>query len=363
MPLTLNGSGGITYPDGSVNTTRSVSTAGDTMTGALNVPANATGTQVPRVQEVVKKTGDTMTGKLTAQTFTNSFLTALTDYRTAPPGASNVLLEGTPNDRDCWIFKDSHSTANFGIYHRNVDTTIAGLPANSIGFVGNNVLNGYIELSGTTSARWGIGSNLVPVSSQGLAPGGAGVSAGEVLWFGAWHSEAQRVSYDRGWNGNPSISVHNTTDRGVQSEFRIHGTPGSNGGDFSVNLVCDGSINGISDARSKTEIANIENALDIVLQLQGRTFKYVNSQLEIQTQTSIAGGRKYGFIAQEAKDIIPENVIKFEGPVTVPNENGYCQEYAMDYASLTALLTEAIKEQQAIINDLKTRIEVLEGVK
>lgn len=36
MPLTLSGSGGITYPDGSVNTTRSVSTAGDTMTGSLS---------------------------------------------------------------------------------------------------------------------------------------------------------------------------------------------------------------------------------------------------------------------------------------------------------------------------------------
>jgi hypothetical protein len=37
MPLTLSGTGGITYPDGSVNTTRSVSTAGDTMTGILNL--------------------------------------------------------------------------------------------------------------------------------------------------------------------------------------------------------------------------------------------------------------------------------------------------------------------------------------
>jgi hypothetical protein len=37
MPLSLSGSGGITYPDGSVNTTRSVSTAGDTMTGILNL--------------------------------------------------------------------------------------------------------------------------------------------------------------------------------------------------------------------------------------------------------------------------------------------------------------------------------------
>lgn len=38
MTVSINGSGGITYPDGSVNTTRSVSTAGDTMTGKLKLP-------------------------------------------------------------------------------------------------------------------------------------------------------------------------------------------------------------------------------------------------------------------------------------------------------------------------------------
>jgi hypothetical protein len=38
--------------------------AGDTMTGALNVPAGATGTAVPRRQEVVGRAGDTMSGPL-----------------------------------------------------------------------------------------------------------------------------------------------------------------------------------------------------------------------------------------------------------------------------------------------------------
>ena len=38
MPLSLSGSGGITYPDGTVNATRSVSAAGDTMTGNLTAP-------------------------------------------------------------------------------------------------------------------------------------------------------------------------------------------------------------------------------------------------------------------------------------------------------------------------------------
>jgi len=42
-----------------------VNVTGDTLTGALSVPAGATGSQVPRVSEVVSITGDTMTGELT----------------------------------------------------------------------------------------------------------------------------------------------------------------------------------------------------------------------------------------------------------------------------------------------------------
>jgi hypothetical protein len=42
-----------------------VNITGDTMTGALTVPAGATGSQAPRVSEVVKKSGDTMSGLLT----------------------------------------------------------------------------------------------------------------------------------------------------------------------------------------------------------------------------------------------------------------------------------------------------------
>ena len=41
-----------------------VNITGDTMIGPLVVPSGATGTQVPQVQEVVQKTGDTMSGDL-----------------------------------------------------------------------------------------------------------------------------------------------------------------------------------------------------------------------------------------------------------------------------------------------------------
>ena len=47
---------------------------GDTMTGHLNTVAGATGTQVPQIQEVVQKAGDTMTGPLTLHDHPDPFV-------------------------------------------------------------------------------------------------------------------------------------------------------------------------------------------------------------------------------------------------------------------------------------------------
>ena len=61
-----------------------VAKAGDTMTGALNVPAGASGTEVPQVQEVVQKAGDTMTGDLTVPSLNGGPLA----------GSRNLLING-----------------------------------------------------------------------------------------------------------------------------------------------------------------------------------------------------------------------------------------------------------------------------
>jgi hypothetical protein len=60
-------------------------------------------------------------------------------------------------------------------------------------------------------------------------------------------------------------------------------------------------------------------------------------------------GLQMGFIAQEVEEVIPEVV-----------SNGG-DSYSMQYSPLTALLVEAVKEQQQIINDLKQRVQTLEN--
>ena len=87
----------------------------------------------------------------------------LNSYQTVNPG-SNVFLYSQPNDRDSWIYLDSADTgSNWGIYHRQIDSVVNDLPANSIGFIGggNNQVRAYISLqtgNGYFSGNVGIGT-------------------------------------------------------------------------------------------------------------------------------------------------------------------------------------------------------------
>ncbi len=117
-------------------------------------------------------------------------------------------------------------------------------------------------------------------------------------------------------NGN---SGHNPNNR----TFYANGTAG---GDFAW-------FND-SDVRLKKDIHTIDNALDKVLNMRGVTYFWKEEDKQSM-------GRQLGFIAQEVEGVLPE---------VVDNTN---DSYSMQYAPITALLVEAVKEQQAIIKKLQ----------
>ncbi len=93
-----------------------------------------------------------------------------------------------------------------------------------------------------------------------------------------------------------------------------------------VNRTSDGTLTtATSDARLKSNIEPLQNSLDKVMQLQGVSFLWTDNQQM---------GRRIGFVAQEFEKVLPE--LSFTNPA-----DGY---KGINYAELTAVLAEAVKE-------------------
>jgi len=118
----------------------------------------------------------------------------------------------------------------------------------------------------------------------------------------------------------------------------------ADGGTFHANNdVIAFSSTVSSDKKLKTNIENINYGLSDVLKLNGRQFDWKRKDR----------GHDIGFIAQEVEEVIPELVKEVDGL------NGEDSFKTVDYAKTTAVLVEAIKEQQKQIEDLKSEIQEL----
>jgi len=118
-----------------------------------------------------------------------------------------------------------------------------------------------------------------------------------------------------------------------------------------------GSVTANSDARLKTDIETIPNAMSKVSALTGITYK----RTDLSEPDSATGNqydvRHTGVLAQELLAVLPEAV---EGAVNgqQPEDGSYL---SVAYGNMAGLFIEALKEQQATIEALTQRIETLEN--
>jgi hypothetical protein len=135
-------------------------------------------------------TSISLSGDITANRYRGVNSLVLNSYTTVNP-SSNVYLYSPLNDRDAWIYLDSADTgSNWGIYHRQIDSAVSGLPQNSIGFIGGgtNTLQAWISLlngngffAGTLNASNLSGTNTGNVTietANGLSLSGQALSLG-----------------------------------------------------------------------------------------------------------------------------------------------------------------------------------------
>ena len=135
-----------------------------------------------------------------------------------------------------------------------------------------------------------------------------------------------------------------------------------------------GTIFNTSDARLKKDIKPLTNALNIVKQLEPKTYHMKKDG--IYKNAGFSNGEQIGFLAQDVEKVLP-NLVK-EGPLPLNDANfskkdlvknprlaekeeTVIQAKAVAYTQLIPLLTQAIKEQQVQIEALQAKIDALEN--
>jgi len=143
--------------------------------------------------------------------------------------------------------------------------------------------------------------------------------------------------------GNQTINGIKTFANNTASTSRSTGSVvivGGLGVSGAINAGGEITAFATSDARFKTNVENITDALSKIKKLNGVTFNWNDLAEEVESKdTSV---KEAGVIAQEVNEVLPE--------VVTVRENGYM---AVRYEKLVPLLIEAIKELHEEIKTLK----------
>ena len=118
-------------------------------------------------------------------------------------------------------------------------------------------------------------------------------------------------------------------------------TAGTGGITSTGDITSSGNITAYSDRSLKKDIIDLDSSLETVMKL--RPVKYVMKTDKLEKV-------QVGFIAQEVQEVIPE--------VVVEHDDGLL---SMDYSRITAHLVKAMQEQQRLIEELRSEIELLKN--
>lgn len=167
-------------------------------------------------------------------------------------------------------------------------------------------------------------------------------SSGAVL-IGSSSAAGGAVTLSRGGAGGGCILVFNKPNSGATNVIlNYYGATyvgGMNMDNTSTSFLTS------SDVRLKKDIVESESASEKIdnIRIVSHGWKHDDAVVD------------YGLIAQELYEIMPRAVTKGDENEEVETV------WSVDYSKLVPMLIKAHQEQQAIITDLKARIEVLEG--
>ena len=195
----------------------------------------------------------------------------------------------------------------------------------------NNVEN-------TALSTWAGSGNITTLGTIA-----SGTWNGSVIASAYLDADTAHLSTTQTFSGTKTFSAITTISNTTASTTKTTGAlivTGGVGVSGALNVGGDVVAYASSDKRLKDNIKNIENPIEKVQKLNGVTWDWNSNADELQQSLP-----NVGVIAQEVEEVFPQLVHN--------RDNGY---KGVDYAKLTGLLIEAIKDQQKQIDELKSKL-------
>jgi hypothetical protein len=216
------------------------------------------------------------------------------------------------NSNGIYPYTNKYNTGTFGgpkqkglVVVETINTTASIKPA--------LIVNGALTITGVTGPN---GYNIsVPIASNQFFQN---ITSSSITTAGAADIAGP-------------LTVQNT---GIEV---ISGNIVANSGGLTVtgDIQAGGNVTAYSDKRVKENIEDIESPLEKIMKLHGVYFTRINNPR-----------RQIGVIAQEVEEVLPEVVFTDESS----NKNK-----SVAYGNIVALLIEGMKEQQKMIEELKSK--------
>tara|TARA_R100000781_G_scaffold3232_4_gene4677 strand:+ start:10296 stop:13064 length:2769 start_codon:yes stop_codon:yes gene_type:complete len=229
---------------------------------------------------------------------------------------------------------------------------------NSTGVVGINTTNlaqsNHFIVQGGTSEQYGKIRVRSQVAAGSTAPGGHIEFAGHHAGTGDGTRIFARIIGKKENNTGGAV--------GGRIEMYVNNSSGSLTEALKIEddgtvYTTGGTVTDISsDARVKDDVQDLTDGLTILKQLKPRTFKY-NTKYSSYFPHH-ATETQYGFVADEVKAVAPQYT---ETKVGMIDGTEVDDMKTLSMTKMIPMLVKAIQEQQTIIDDLKSRIETLEG--
>ena len=223
-----------------------------------------------------------------------------------------------------------------GLFVNGVAVGVSGGSVSSVAASGGTTGLTFTGSPITTSGTLTLGGTLaIANGGTGATSGAAALSAlGGVTTSGTGATGTWGISISG--NAATATSATSATSATTATTASTANALNSSNSYSMVNLTASGSITAsgnvtaYSDAKLKTDMAQIRDALDKVETLTGYTYTRIDT-----------GHRETGLIAQDVQAVLPEAVADNDGTLSLA------------YGNLVGLLVEAIKELRAEVDELR----------